>query len=131
MTGLSEVVAGKQARLKALLSEAWALEAELNALHRLMQDTSVTPADPVPAYVAPDVPARPSVLRSDLTTQRIKAALLRGPLALKGQKYNTSLLVERCEDIPGADVRTVRAVLSHLVKSGFIRHNQSLYWRAA
>jgi len=130
-TDLNTIVAGKQARLKALLSEAWALEAELNALHRQMRDADIIPSDPVPAYDPPVQPARPTQARASGTTQRIQAALLRGPLALKNQKYNTTLLVERCEDIPGADVKAVRTVLRELVRAGFIRCDRHKYWRAA
>lgn len=128
MSHLLALYTAKQARLKALLDEAWPLEAELNELHRRMQ---APPGDPV--LGDPQAPSRQAkaTLRADDTARRIRHALLKGPLALRGQKFNAALLVERCEDIPGASRLVVRGVLRALVKQGFIRREGNRYWRAA
>lgn len=130
MSTLLGLYRAKQARLKMLLEEAWPLEAELNELHRLIHQQSPSAADL--ATSAATIPAlQRAARRDDITAQHIKRALLTGPLALKGEKYQAPLLVERCEDIPGADIVAVRAVLRSLVKKGFIKRSGCHYWRAA
>src|SRR5688572_24808254 len=132
MSHLLALYTAKQVRLKALLEEAWSLEAELNELHRRILQS---PADPVkdqsPWSMVQGHQAAKAALRDEVTTRRIKLALLKGPLAVKGQKFNTTILVERCEDIPGASKVAVRDVLKGLVKQGFIRRQGNRYWRAA
>jgi hypothetical protein len=131
MSHLLALYTTKQTRLRALLEEAWTLEAELNELHRRIHQS---PADQVKDQTVGPGGRRlqaKAVLRDEVTTMRIKMALLKGPLSLRGQKFNTTVLVERCEDIPGANKVAVRDVLKGLVKQGFIRREGNRYWRAA
>jgi hypothetical protein len=86
-----------------------------------------------PPYVPPMQQARQiSVrLRSDVTARRVRMALLTGPLALKGQRCHSALLLERCEDIPGADVDAVSNVLEALMKQRVISRAGQQFWRVA
>lgn len=86
-----------------------------------------------PTYVPPVQLPRRIHLRPRLTaaTRRIRVALLTGPLALMGQKFERTLLVERCEDIPGADHTTVRSTLRSLIEAGLVHTDGENYWRAA
>jgi hypothetical protein len=153
VTHLPTIVAGKQARLKALLDEAWLLQAELTVSKRARLNTLLKEAWPLEEELnelhriihacradrvmvqGPNTSMQGrfgrAILRHDVTERRIKLALLSGPLALKGQRYTGGLLVERCEDIPGADQVAVRRVLRHLVKRGFVRRQGNQFWRAA
>jgi len=136
MSDLVTQVANRAARLQRLLAEVWELEAELNALHRAMGvpygELLTTPPPhhtPSTATAPPPVGFRPA--RMVIPAQRIKNALLRGPLQLRGEKHSTAILVERCEDIPGADLKAVRAVLREMVRAGSIQRDRDKYWRAA
>lgn len=124
-TDLVSVIARKQARLKALLDEAWALESELNALHRQLNDPPAA-STPAKAMVTSGMTSKDTV-----TALRIQLALMKGPLLKRGEIQRSSLLVERCEDIPGANKDIVRKVLRSLVAKGFIRRKGDQFWRAA
>jgi len=133
MSDLVTQVSNKAGRLRHLLAEVWTLEAELNALHRAMGVPYGELVTPPPVNTpAPSTPLtiRPARMAS-IPTQRIKTALLRGPLQSRGEKHSTAILVERCEDIPGADLKAVRAVLREMVRAGFIQRDRDKYWRAA
>lgn len=86
-----------------------------------------------PSYIPPVRVPRigPLRAREDAIARRIRFALLNGPLALKGHRYQRTLLVERCEEIPGADVRAVRSTLRAMIEVGLVRTDGVQYWRAA
>ncbi len=86
-----------------------------------------------PSYVPPARPIRCINVRTrhHVTAGRIRFALLTGPFALKGHKHNRTLLIERCEEIPGADVNAVRTTLRAMIESGTLRTDGLHYWRAA
>ena len=145
MTDLVTQVADRATRYQQLLArrdgpwtqadsdELWALESELNAIHRLLAERvarrETLGPSPRRARILPAITVttgRPLITPA----RRIEAALLRGPLGLRGQCYPTRLLVERCEDIPGADTKAVRAVLKDLVTRGAVRRSAD-QWSAA